>query len=207
VDVIAGPLLTLIIYRPARRWMAANLAAIAFAQAAFLTWGVIVLERERPLLAVFIGAPAERFYPVTRELLVHGLRPLEEVAAFSPERPPLVAVHLPDDPEKARELLQASLQGRTGVLRRTELFEPLAGEQLKKLLAAGRSRERIAGVWPVAAANIDRFLAEHGKRFDDYAFVPLHGRYYLAVLAFERASGRYAGAFYAHDRLPTLYRY
>jgi len=93
------------------------------------------------------------------------------------------------------------------VLRRTELFEPLAGEQLKRLLAGGRSRERIAGVWPLADANIGRFLAEHGKGFEDYAFIPVHGRYYVALLAFERGSGRYAGALYAHDRLPTLYGY
>jgi hypothetical protein len=207
VDVIAGPLLTLIIYRPARQWMAANLAVIAFVQAAFLAWGVIVLERERPVITVYIGTPAERFYPVTRELAAHGLRPIEEVQALSAERPPIVAVRLPEDPEKARELLQATLQGRSGVLRRTELFEPLAGEHLKKLLAAGRSRERIAGVWPIGNANLERFLAERGKRFEDYAFIPVHGRYYLALLAFERASGRYAGALYAHDRLPTLYRY
>lgn len=207
VDVVAGPLLTLIIYRPARRWMAANLATIAFVQAAFLAWGVNVLERERPLVAVFLGAPAERFYPVTRELLAYGLRPNEEVLALSSERPALVAVRLPDDPDKARELLQASLQGRTGVLRRSELYEPLEGEQLKKLLAAGRSRDRIAGVWPIANASIDSFLAAHGGRFEDYAFVPLHGRYYVALLAFERASGRHKGALYVHDRLPTLYHY
>lgn len=207
VDVIAGPLLTLVVFRPGKRWLAANLAVIAFVQAAFLAWGVIVLERERPLLAVFIGAPAERFYPVTRELAEHGLRPLEEVQALSAERPPMLAVRLPDDPEKARDLLQASLQGRSGVLRRTELFEPLEGEQLKKLLAAGRSRDRIAGVWPIAHANIQRFLAERGKRFEDYAFIPVHGRYYVALLAFERAGGRYEGSFYVHERLPTLYRY
>lgn len=207
VDVIAGPLLTLTVYRPARRWMAANLAVIAFVQAAFLTWGVLVLERERPLLAVYIGAPAERFYPVTRELAAHGLRPIEEVLALSAERPPLLAVRLPDDPEKARELLQATLQGRTGILRRTELLEPLEGAQLKKLLAAGRSHERVSGLWPVADANIRNFLAERARRYEDYAFIPLHGRYYVALLAFERAGGRYAGALYVHHRLPTLYRY
>lgn len=207
VDVIAGPLLTFIIYRPARRWMAANLAVIAFVQAAFLAWGVIVLERERPLLAVYVGKPAERFYPVTRELAAYGLSPIEEVLALSTERPSIVAVRLPEDPDKARELLQASMHGRSGVLRRTELFEALTGEQLKKLLAAGRSHERIAGIWPIGNANVERFLAERGKRFEDYAFVPVHGRYYVGLLAFERASGRYAGALYTHDRLPTLYRY
>jgi hypothetical protein len=207
VDVIAGPLLTLIVFRPAKRWLAANLAVIAFVQAAFLTWGVIVLERERPLLAAYVGKPSERFFPVTRELAAHGLRPIEEVVTLSGERPPLVAVRLPEDPEKASELLLASMQGRTGVLRRTELFDPLEGEHLKKLLAAGRNRERIAGVWPIGNANIERFLAERGKRFEDYAFIPVHGRYYVALLAFERASGRYAGALYVHDRLPTLYRY
>jgi hypothetical protein len=101
----------------------------------------------------------------------------------------------------------ASLQGRTSVLRRTELFEPIAGEQLRKLLAGGRTRDRIAGIWPVGDANIGRFVADRGKRYEDYAFIPVHGRYYVALLAFERASGRYAGAFYTHDRLPTLYRY
>jgi hypothetical protein len=207
VDVIAGPLLTLVVFRPRKRWMAANLAVIAFVQAAFLAWGVVVLERERPQVVVFVGAPADRFYIVTRELAADGLRPLAEVQALSAERPPQAALRLPESREKALELLQASLQGRTGALRRTELFEPLAGEQLEKLLAAGRGRDRITGVWPNADASIGRFLSERGKRYEDYAFIPVQGRYYIALLAFERPGGRYAGALYTHDRLRTLYRY
>ena len=41
---------------------------------------------------------------------------------------------------------------------------------------------------------------ERGKKFDDYAFVPVHGRFQTALLALERPSGRYAGAVYVPEK-------
>ncbi|MGH8704104.1 MAG: hypothetical protein ACREUO_01665 [Burkholderiales bacterium] len=207
VDIILGPLLTLIIFKPGKRLLALNLAVIAMVQSGFLVWGVNVLYQQRPLFAAYVGKPSERFFPVTKGLAQDGLRPLDEVLALSSERPAIIAVRLPEDPAKARELLLAGLTGKASVLRRTELFEPLAGAHLESLVAAGRSRTRIAEVWPIASANVDRFLAERGGRFEDYAFVPMQGRYYIALLAFEHRTGRYAGALYTHDRLATLYGY
>ena len=42
----------------------------------------------------------------------------------------------------------------------------------------------------------EAFAAARGRRFEDYAFVPVHGRFQTALLALERPSGRYAGAVY-----------
>lgn len=201
VDVILGPLLTLVVFRPGKRLLALNLAVIAFFQSAFLTWGVLVMYQQRPLLAAFVGAPASRFFPITEEFIRDGARPLEELLALSPERPALIAIRLPEDIERARALITEALGAGPSVFRRTELYEPLRGAPLERLLAAGRDQRRVSGLWPLTAAQIDRFLAERGARFEDYAFVPIHGRYYVALLAFERASGRYAQAFYTHDRL------
>ncbi len=207
VDIVLGPLLTLIVFKPGKRLLAFNLAVIGLVQAAFLAWGVHVLYQERPLVVAYIGKPSERFFTVTKKLALDGNRPLEEVFAMSPERPAIIAVRLPEDPAKARALLFAGFEGKGSVLRRTELFEPLQGAHLASLLDSSRGRERIAQVWPIGSENVDRFLAERGVRFEDYAFLPLQGRYYIALLVFERRTGRYAGAVYTHNRLATLYGY
>ncbi len=202
VDVILGPLLTLVVFRPGKRLLALNLAVIAFFQAAFLTWGVLVMYQQRPLLAAFVGAPSNRFFPITEEFIRDGGRPLEELLALSPERPAQVSIRLPEDIAEVRTLLAESFGGGgSSVLRRTELFEPLRGAQLERMLAGARDERRLAALWPLARPRIERFLAERGARFEDYAFVPIHGRYYIALAAFERATGRYAGALYTHDRL------
>ncbi len=54
-DIVLGPLLTLILFRPGKRTLKRDLAVIGAVQIAFLAWGVGVLHREKPLLAASVG--------------------------------------------------------------------------------------------------------------------------------------------------------
>lgn len=196
VDLVLGPLLTLVVYRPGKASLKRDLAVIAFVQVAFLAWGVGVLHRERPLLSAFVGVPTERFFPIPQQYLEGASRPLAELLALSRERPALVAIRMPENHVEARNLVRAQLHGLPSVLRQTERYERLEGRQLEAAFATARSRERIALVWPGGEAKVDAFVAERGRRFEDYAFIPVHGRFQTALLALERPGGRYAGAVY-----------
>lgn len=195
VDLVLGPLLTLVVFRPGKASLRRDLAVIGLAQLAFLGWGVHVLYQERPLLAAFVGYPAERFYPIPKQYLAEGARPLAELMALSPERPALVAIRMPADRAEARELVRVQLRGLPSVFRQTARYEALA-PHLGEVFLVARSRERIRMVWPEAEARAEAFAAARGRRFEDYAFVPVHGRFQTALLALERPSGRYAGAVY-----------
>ncbi len=196
VDLVLGPLLTLVVFRPKKASLKRDLAVIGFVQIAFLAWGVGVLYRERPLLAAFVGYPSERFFPIPQQYLGDSKRPLEELLALSTDRPALVAIRMPENRKEAREMVRVQLQGLPSVFRQTERYEKLEGRHLAEVFAVARSRERIRMVWPEAEARADKFAADRGRKFDDYVFVPVHGRFQSALLALERPDGRYAGAVY-----------
>jgi len=193
VDVALGPSFTLVLYAPRRRSNRLVLPAIAIAQAAALTWGVHLMYQQRPLFAAYVGYPRREFFPVTGSLIADSPRPLGELLALSPERPALVYVSQPQDLQQARAELQSE-----HTLARTDRYLPLAGKQLQEVLDAGRARNHIEALFPGNMPAVQKFIDEHGGKFENYAFVPLAARYGVALLAFRRNDGHYVGGIPLH---------
>lgn len=109
--------------------------------------------------------------------LCEGPRPVEALVVLSPERLPLVFVELPTDVEAARRLLMLGLQAETSVLRQTERYRRIEGAALERVLAGSRRRELYVRDDPPFAAEIDRLVAAYEGPVEDYAIIPLYGRY------------------------------
>lgn len=198
IDIIAGPLLTLIVYRPNKPRLVMNLAVIAAVQFGALAWGVRVLYEQRPVLMAFIAFNQNRFFPVTAWQAASGARSIDELRALSPGRPPMVYIDLPDDPDEAKSLLTAST---TSVLRQTERFHAIDAERLARIARGARARKIYEAISPAYVEGIDRFVAEHGKDADQYAFIPLYGRFGAALLAISKSDGHLAGVVAKQMRL------
>ncbi|MDA0226194.1 MAG: hypothetical protein O2975_08820 [Proteobacteria bacterium] len=200
VDLILGPALTFLLYRPGRKQMALIFMVIAFVQSTALGWGVQVLYAGRPQVIVYAGYPREEFFPIGEMLLRDGPRTVDELRALSPERPPLVLAPLPKDRAQARATVIAASVVGTSVLRLSDRFLPLKGEALAEVLAAGQSREKLEAAWPGSGARVEAFATARGVPVAALAFVPVYGRYSSALLAIERSSGRLAGHVYLFAR-------
>jgi len=61
IDIVAGPILTLLVFRSGKPGMKFDLAIIAMLQAAFLAYGLWVISAARPAYVVFV---ADRFVAV-----------------------------------------------------------------------------------------------------------------------------------------------
>jgi hypothetical protein len=190
VDIVAGPLLTLVVYRPGKPRLVMNLAVIAAVQCAALAWGVKTLYSQRPVVAAFVGFKENRFYPVTEGQLREEGRPIEELLALSPSRPALVYVELPEDREEVMRLLSAR---STSVLRQSHRFRRIEGERLAEIARASRTRKHYEYISPRFAEGIDRFVAEHGGNPGAFSFIPLYGRFGYGLLAISTADGSLAG--------------
>jgi len=190
IDIIAGPLLTLIVYRPHKPRLMMNLAVIAAIQFGALAWGVRVLYEQRPVLMAFIGFSQNRFFPIAAWQAQQGTRSIEELRALSPGRPPMVYIDLPEDPDEARSLLTAST---TSVLRQTERFHAIDAPRLARIAQGARSRKVYEAISPAYVEGIDRFVTEHGSDAEKYAFIPLFGRFGAALLAISKTDGSLAG--------------
>jgi hypothetical protein len=196
VDLVLGPLLTLVVFRRGKKELVRDLAIIGLVQVGFLAWGVSVLYRERPLLAAFVGFPAERFFPIPGQYLADAKRPVEELLALSSERPGMVAIRMPADKAEARELVRVQLKGLPSVFRQAERYEKLEGQHLEELFKVSRTLERIKMVWPESVDDVQKFAADRGRPLEAFAFIPVHGRFHTGLLVFEKPGGRFAGAIY-----------
>lgn len=121
VDIVAGPLLTLILYRPGKRGLKFDLAVIAALQLAFLGYGLNTLWRSRPL---FLVGSQQAF------ALIFANEVPDDAAnrakanrwpRFHGSGPWLVGVDLSGDVAR-EEFLFAYLGGDVGPLRDPDLF-------------------------------------------------------------------------------------
>jgi hypothetical protein len=184
VDIVAGPLLTFVVYRPGKPRLVMNLAVIAALQFGALAWGVQALYSQRPLLMAFVGHKENRFFPITEGQVRDGPRPVQELLALSPYRPAMVYIDLPEDPEKAQGML---LNTVSSVLRHTERFSAIDEQRLARIARTSRSAGTYAHTSPHFARGIEQFNATHEP--ERFAIIPLYGRFGYALLAISRSDG------------------
>lgn len=104
VDVVLGPLLTLVVFNPQKsaRELMLDIGIIAVMQCAALGWGIHTLREQRPVAVVFWDngfstVPAQAFSDQGYEL--------DKLMAFSQERPPLIYAKNPTDAKDLKKLL------------------------------------------------------------------------------------------------------
>lgn len=133
VDVIIGPLLTLLVYKPGKKTLKFDLAVIVLLQLAALGYGLWTVAQGRPAWLVF---NADRFDVV--QVVDIDARRLEEAQSEyrSPSwlGPRWVAAVRPDDAERRGEILFETLQGGPDIAQRPEQYRPLdaLAEQLRR---------------------------------------------------------------------------
>ena len=198
VDLGIGPLITFLVYRPGRRDNALNFAVIGFLQAAALTWGVHILYSQRPLYSVYVGAPVKMFFPVTEELIRESAPPGPELTSRATSHPPLVFAQPGVRNAHTFNALVSAFLDEPTALSTTHLWVPIEGDALATVAAEARDRQTLESKDPDAGRLLDEFLAERDARFEDFAFVPLRGRYRSALLALKKSDGSLAGVVYAN---------
>lgn len=122
VDVVAGPLLTLIVYKAGKKSLKFDLTVIGLLQALFLAYGVHTAWVSRP---VFIVGAIDRFQVVfaneiAAEELAEARPPYDRLPWFGAD---LVGASLPDDPEQRSRALDLMLAGRD-IDKRPSVYSP-----------------------------------------------------------------------------------
>src|SRR5688572_18497634 len=112
VDVVIGPLITLIVYKAGKKGLTFDLAVIAFLQTAALVYGVSIAAQARPVYSVFV---VDRFETVA----ANAVDPAEQAKVKRPEfqspswtGPHRVGVVKPADAEEANRVLFAIAEGK-----------------------------------------------------------------------------------------------
>ena len=183
VDVVVGPLVTLVIFKAGKRGLRFDLTAIAVLQLAALVYG---------LHTVFLARPVYLVYNVDRFTLVTAaeLDPADLARAPRPEfrsmplgRPRYVAAPLPQDPAEKLNLIQSSIAGKDIQLF-PQYYVPYESEARNALQRAKDIRE-LAG--KPGAETLARHLS--GRSPDSVRYLPLRARNADGVVLLDARSG------------------
>jgi hypothetical protein len=174
VDVVIGPLITLIIYKAGKKGLKFDLSVIGFLQSAALAYGVSIAAQARPVYSVFV---VDRFATVAANAFDQAEQAQvkrDELKSLPWLGPKVVGAVKPADKAEAERVLFAIAEGKD-LQQFPQHYVPYAevaaeaGRRAQPIETLRRfNRER--------SAEIDAFLASHGVTERDVGFVPMRTR-------------------------------
>jgi hypothetical protein len=174
VDVVIGPLLTLVVFDPRKKHLALDLAVIGVLQLAALAYGAWIMFNARPVYVAFAG---DRFELVE----ANAIDPTDLVRAAPAWRalpltgPQVVGTRLPSDANEMDTLRRAAMFGGSiGVF--PQHYVPYVS-QARTALARAEPLATLRRKHPEAAAEIDRVVGASGKPETALRYLPLQARH------------------------------
>lgn len=134
VDVVLGPLLTLIIFKPGKQGLKMDLAIIFSVQIAAFLYGANLIYSQRPAYVVYI---VDRFEVVSAAEVELSSKPPFEIRAGVFSGPVLVYSNGPDDPVERGQILLEAAAGGADVRDYPEYYKPYQGS-LRAVLERAR---------------------------------------------------------------------
>ena len=190
VDVVIGPLLTLIVFDPRKKQLKLDLAIIAALQLAALAYGAGIMFNARPVYVAFAG---DRFELVE----ANAIAPSDQAQARPGFRalpltgPQVVGTRLPIDPEERERLgIAAMMGGSLGLF--PQHYVPYA-TVARAAVARGKPLARLRESHPDRAAEIDAWVAASGQPEASLRFVPLQARHGDMSVVVDAATGEVRG--------------
>ena len=187
VQLVVGPLLTLIVYRNGKRGLRTDLTIIGALQVACLSMGVWIVYAERPLAIVYVDGS---FYTVSAQTFREVNEPIPDLDAFPGAYPKWLSVSLPQDYTE-QSMIRGKMLGQGRMLAtlssryvpfRMEDIDPREARTVSEILDRDRD---------TAATQL--WLQAHAGSLDDYRYFPFGARYAFAYLGFDGTDGRFAG--------------
>ena len=186
VDIVIGPLLTLVVYKAGKKGLAFDLGCIAVLQTMAFFYGLSVIAQARP---VFIVAALDRFIPV----YANGLDDADlaqakrsEFATRSWTGPRLVGAKLPADAKEKNDLTFSGVSGKD-LEKFPKYYVPYA-DVADAMLAKAKPLAELAAKSPGNKTIVDRYVNSRRQAIDQLAYLPLIGRTDAYVMILSLAS-------------------
>ena len=192
VDIILGPLLTLVAYnikKPLKE-LRRDLTLIGLLQLSALAVGTWLVYDQRTRLIVY----ADGFFQSLSRYNLEKANPEPDLLKNILAQPyPIAVVNLPDDPEQKSALLLDHVMGESLHIKGAR-YELLTTSNLKQLiLDAYPLHIFLEGAPKYKQIAID-FIKAHGGAESDYVIVPINLRYKEISLVLDKQSGKIIGS-------------
>ena len=186
VDVVLGPLLTLIIFNPKKPKLelSRDISIIALIQFAALFSGLDVVHNERPVAKIFQDGT---FHIVTGYDMAERNITLDDLEKYRVSGAIAIYLDLPDDHAAFEKIQHQAVQKREALFLNTSLYKKINEATIKKMRRFSIDIERyIKDVYSDKELKIFHdFLKSHNTKVDDFIYIGLHSRYKHAVTVFD----------------------
>ena len=188
VDVVLGPLLTLVIYNraKARRELLLDYTVIATLQACAFSFGVWTVFSGRTAVVVFTDGT---FYTIGADEAASLSAPYPALLYAARGRPAYAMVNMPAAAEARQALRRESQAEQRPLFQFLNLVGPFTPDKVAGIADYGIDPDDLIATRPQARHKLDRFLAHHGGPLSRYLFLPVRPRYQPIILAFDRTTG------------------
>ena len=189
VDLVLGPLLTLIVFKPGKPGLKFDLTVIGIVQAGALAWGIWTVHHERPIATVFVD---HYFAPVTLYQIQGKGMTAEKLKTFGSKPPYWIYSKLPADPDAMQKLRLEALRIGRPLYLFTEYYHGIDKDALAVIKANSIDMSKWLEKKPSEKQRYMQFLSKRTK-YQELIFVPWHGRQKYEIIALDAATGTYVG--------------
>lgn len=195
VDVVLGPLLTLVVFRRGKKELRRDLGTIAAIQLVAFVYGAGLMMQYRP---AFIVYAEKNFFSVPWPDLVPHTKDTSRLEQMrSSWGPTLVALELPPDPAERERLRMAVTAGGPRITVLGDYYQAFTPERWRAMAGQSLNIEAQIREQPEIAEDVarfrERFLSGPTRSLESVVFYPAVLRYGVILLAFERESGALIG--------------
>lgn len=191
VDLVLGPLLTFIVYKPKKKTLVFDLSVIVFIQLAALVYGVSAIYEERPYFIVYA---VDRFTLLAEKDVDFSQIKDSTLKEKPGVGPVMVLAKMPEDPqEQQKMMMEVVFENKPDLDRRPKYWVPYR-ENLDIVFARTKTLQELKKQREAVAGRVDKIVASHGGDMDELAFAPMIGKNGDFAVVLERKTGRLVDA-------------
>ncbi len=190
VDLVLGPLLTLIVFKPGKKGLKMDLTIIGIIQVAALSWGIWIVHYERPIAAVY----AENlFSTVTANDFKNQGLDGDKLKKYGDTTPVWIYSNLPEDFEALQEVRLQALQLGRPLHWFVEYYRPIDQVAINRINKKPFNIKEWIKDKPKDLAVYEKFLEDNKEKRGQLLFIPWHARYERSFIVMQSENLEYFG--------------
>ncbi|MFK7912897.1 MAG: hypothetical protein AB8B93_03195 [Pseudomonadales bacterium] len=198
VDLVLGPLLTLVVYKAGKPGLKMDLTLIALFQTACLIAGTYVVYSERPLALVYVDG---QFNSVTADTFEAAGMAVPDFDQYPGPSPKWVMVNMPQDPTEQSKLRRAVIERKLPSALLVDQY--VAFDPEHSLFTDGAAEFSDIKARDHDNVGATKFFGKFGANERAYRFYPYAARYQYFYLAFNEGDSELVGTLTTHSPEPA----
>jgi hypothetical protein len=192
VDVILGPLLTFIVFNPAKKSLIYDLAVIVMVQIAALIYGIHVMASARPAYVVYLRGGFD--VVAANDVVTEGMgeSKLPEFQSIPLTGPRLAAARIPVDPGLQLKIGMESAAGGADFTAYPRFYIPYSTAS-RDAAARGEPLSKLAQKNSANAESVGKLVSTSGKSMESLVYLPLRTRTGEMTIVLGKAEGDVVG--------------